>query len=198
MTSVRSFVVVASMLVSTSALAQTSPVNPVVPAPPMMRPIPGVSVEGDLYAAIPGDDIADAVDTSGGIRGAVRYSLTPNISVHGAFRFIVVNVKDVADNVDVTYFDVGLGARYTLPLNPLVSLYGEAELLASQVRVSAGPFSDTDHDPGFATRIGGLFAIAPRIDLCGFIGVTKNFAGDDPDDQDSRWIDLGAGAVFYL
>ncbi len=198
MTHVRSIVVAASMLISASAYAQANPVGPVVPAPQMMRHIPGFSIEGDLYAAVPGDDIADEVETSGGIRGAIRYSLTPNLSVHGAFRFIVVNVKDLPDNVDVTYFDVGLGGRYTIPLNPLVSVYGEAELLASQVRVAVSGFSNTDHDPGFATRIGGLFKVAPRIDICGFLGVTKNFAGSDPDDQDSRWIDIGAGALFYL
>ena len=160
--------------------------------------LPGFSGELDLFLGIPGDEIADAVDTSGGVRGVFRFHLNQNLSVHGAARFMVVNVKDLQENVDVTYFDIGAGGRFTLPVNPMLSLFGEVELLMSQVKVTAGPFSDTDRNPGAAARVGGLYKIAVNLDLTAFAGFTKNFAGDGPDEVDSRWVDIGAGAVLYF
>lgn len=167
-------------------------------APPSAGPPRDAGLELSIggFLAVPGDDLDDDVDTSVGARGAVGVWLSPNLRVHGAVRYVQVDTG--TDLIDVDYFDLALGLTAAAPVGSGGTRgYLSAELIGARVEVEAGPFTQSDEDPGVAGRVGLLAPVGHAVDLDLFLGLTQTFADDDAS-QDVRWIDLGLAVVFRL
>jgi hypothetical protein len=152
---------------------------------------------------LPQSDLADVADTSLGLRAELGYNINPNLSVHGAARFILVNVdSDIEEFVDgVTYYDLALGGRYAFDLqSSSVRPFVDAELGYATVSVDSGGESQSESDPLLALRGGGTYAWRPGMDVLFFLGYTHIFTSDDGlgEDASAAWIELGGGVQGYF
>jgi hypothetical protein len=156
-----------------------------------------------LLIGLPQSDLADVADTSLGLRAELGYNINPNLSVHGAARFFLVNVdSDIEEFVDgVTYYDLALGGRYAFDLqSSSVRPFVDAELGYATVSVDSGGESQSESDPLLALRGGGTYAWRPGMDVLFFLGYTHIFTSDDGlgEDASAAWIELGGGVQGYF
>lgn len=145
-----------------------------------------------LRIGVPQQDLADAADTSVGIRGDVGYVVNPNVSVHAAFRYIFVTSE--SDGVDLSYYDLGLGGRYTINSSGSITPYVEGELLYATFGVSFDGFDDSESDPGILGRAGGIYQWRPNMDIIFFGSYSIIFV----DEGDASWLELGGAVQGYF
>jgi len=154
------------------------------------------------YIALPQDDLNDAADTSVGIRAEVGYRINPNLSVHGAFRYVFVNIdNDIEDFVDsVSYYDFGAGVRYAFGTQGNLSPFVDGELIYSSTSAEGAGVDTNSSDPGIVVRGGAAYAWRPAMDIIFFGSYTHLFLDEDDwgPDASGGWLALGAGVQGYF
>ena len=148
--------------------------------------------DAGLIIGIPSGDLADGADTSIGFRAAIGYNLNPNLSGHASLRYILVSSE--IDGLDLSYYDLGLGGRYTMNGSGNIVPYAEGELLYTTISASADGFDDSQSDPGVLGRVGGIYKWKPNMDIIFFGSYTIIF----PENGDASWIELGGAVQGYF
>ncbi len=149
------------------------------PPPPMGGPATGggmevaaepkMRFEGGIIIGLPQGDLSEA-DTSIGIGLVFGATVAPNISVFGGLRYIKISVADAPSGVDLAYYDLLAGARYTSPVSPTMKVFGEAHLSYATVSVSADGQSASESGIGFGARGGAIFMMGPSFGIGGGVG----------------------------
>lgn len=117
---------------------------------------------------------------SGGMGVAVGYEapmpqVDPNFSVEGEFTKSISNADDSYSDffgtykVEIDYYTLAAYAKYTMPVNPKMGLYGRAGLLYEKVEAKVstpfGSASDTSSDTGLSLGFGMNYEINPKMDF---------------------------------
>lgn len=152
-----------------------------------------------LIAGLPQDDIEEGTNTSPGVNLQFGYNFTPNVGLLVGARYFQVQVEDAA-GVDVGYFDLDLGGRYTFPVSPTAKVFGEAMLQFASVKIEGDGGSVDGTGIGFGLRGGAMFAVSGNISLGA--GVSYSTASVEFDEMgftgeiDAGWIGLEGFASF--
>jgi opacity protein-like surface antigen len=174
--------------------------------PPPPIPEARMYLDLQLVGAIPQGDLdneGSIIETSGGLRAAFGYTVAHNISIHGALRYVLVQLDaDVPDDYSAWYYDVGIGGRYTFPVAQTFRIFGELELLYAVVGEDDGEDSSSDSGFGFALAGGGYFLLTPSIGLGGQIRYSAASIevgeGDFTADVDVDWLAIEAGITILF
>jgi hypothetical protein len=151
-----------------------------------------------LIAGLPQQDLDDA-DTSPGINLQFGYMFTPNIGLLVGARYFQVQVED-AQGVDISNFDLDIGARYQMPVSPTARVFGEAMLIYSTLKFEGDGGSIEGSGVGFGIRGGGVFNVSGNIGIGAAVSYTT--ASIDLEDMgvsaegDAGWIGLEGFASF--
>jgi hypothetical protein len=186
-------------LVVLPSVAQAQMPPPVPTGPETAEP--KLYADGGLIIAMPSGEIEDLVDTSLGLAIGGGYKLNPNLSLRGTLRYVFVSVKDEFDSADISYFDIGVGGRYAAPISPVLSVFGEGNLLLTSTSVDEGSFSASESDMGLGFNAGMLYSLTPgKYDLMVHAGYTLIFNDEEGelDIEDYAWLSLGGSAVAYF
>ena len=198
---------VRAVLFTTAALSLSLPAvahaeeEATTPAPAAATPKKGHLSAGLFYGMPQGDfkelSGMDLIGNSPGIVISGGYQVIPKLSIVGAIRYFAVASE--IDGVDQSSWDLGVGARYTHPISPVLSVYGEG--LAQRVSYSADAGGGNSESSGFGFQVGGgvLYGFSPNVSLGG--GLSYSAADLEPEmgeSQSSGWISLTAFAAYHL
>jgi hypothetical protein len=174
--------------------------------PPPPLPDPRMHLDLQLVGAVPQGDLdneGSIVENSGGLRAAFGYTVAHNVSIHGAFRYVLVQLDgDVPDDYSAWYYDIGVGGRYTFPVAQNLRIFGELELLFATVGEDDGNDSSSDSGFGFDLAGGAYFLLSPSIGLGGQLRYSAASIevgeGDFTVDVDVDWFaaELGLTLLF--
>ena len=195
----RHLVALTLSLVPTVALAQ-EPTTP-VPAPAPEAP-KKIQLSAGLFYGMPQGDFKEAsgMDLVGNSPGLVLsggYAVIPKLSIMANLHYFAVASE--IDGVDLSMWDVGLGARYAYPVSPVLSAYGEAYVNRVSYSQDAGGGSSDASGFGFVVGGGVIYALNSNISLGG--GLTYSAADLEPDEGESTssgWLSLNAFAAYHL
>ncbi len=153
----------------------------------------GVLVSGAAMVVLPQADADDMADTSLGVRGAFVYWAHPNVGVVASFDYIVVNEdEDFFDQVDLTFYSVGVGARFTTTKPTQLQPFGEV-LVGRHTSVYDSPLGDdSNSDLGFRLSGGALYRLQPNLALVGQL----SYSSAEIDDAEIEGIMLELGLAW--
>jgi len=188
--------VLASLVVPAVASAEEAATPPAAEAPKKIQ------LSAGLFYGMPQGDFKeisgmDLIGSSPGIVVGGGYQVIPKLSVLAAIRYYAVSSE--IDGVDLSSWEVQLGARYAHPVSPVLSVYGEGYVERVSYSVDAGGGSSDSSGIGFAVGGGVLYALKPNISLGG--GLTYSAADLEPEmgeNQSSGWLSLNAFAAYHL
>jgi opacity protein-like surface antigen len=144
------WLLIAALLSSTTAAAQVVP-GEMVAEPKMMA-------GGGLTLWIPQGDADDTSDPSLGLRGTFLYKAKPWVGVIGSIDYVFVNEDDGV--ADITYYSIGVGARFIKPRPGQIEPYGEILLGYHVLDVE-----DVDSENAIGIRFGGgiLYPVSNKL-----------------------------------
>ena len=153
---------------------------------------PRMRFDVGLFAGLPQGDI-DEADTSPGLNLQFGYNFQPNIGILLGLRVISVQAEGLDESgVDITNYDLDIGARYSFPISPTAKAFGEAMLIYSTLMAEAQGESDSESDIGFGARGGVAFNVSGKIALGGALG----FSSASINDVDIAWLTLEGFVSF--
>jgi len=165
---------------SSSAAAQMVP-PPMIEEPKML-----IGASGTVW--VPQGDSDNFADTSIGLRPHFSYRVRPFVAVLATVDYIFVNETD---SIDITYYNVGVGARLIMPRPGLIEPYGE--LLLGWHKLDAEGFDDS----GIGFRIGAGILYPFGQKLVANLGINYSSVSIDAGlgdvDVDALIFDLGIG-----
>ena len=147
-----------------------------------------------LIAGLPQQDLDSGdIGTSPGILLEFGYTVANNISIGVLARYFAIQ-SDSADSagVDLSYYDFGVGGRYSVPISPTAKAFGEAMLLYGTVSASGGGASDSESGVGFGARGGAQFNVSGKI----AIGGAVSFTTASINNGDAGWLGIEGFASF--
>jgi hypothetical protein len=161
-----------------------------------------IQLSAGLFYGIPHGDFKessgmDVIGNSPGLVVSGGYAVIPKLSVLAAIHYF--SVASEIDGVDLSSWDIGVGARYAHPFTPVVSAYGEAFVNRVAYSQSVGGQSSDASGIGFLVGGGVLYSFKPNVSFGG--GLTYSQADLDPDQgekQSSGWLSINAFAVYHL
>jgi opacity protein-like surface antigen len=191
-----SHVLFALALVPSFAAAEESTTPPAAAAPKKIQ------LSAGLFYGMPQGDFkeesgTDLVGNSPGIMVGGGYQVIPKLSVLAAIRYF--SVASEIDGVDLSSWEIQVGARYAHPVTPVLSVYGEGYLERAAYSVDAGGGASDSTGFGFAVGGGVLYSLKSNVSLGG--GLTYSAADLEPemgDSQSSGWLSLNAFAAYHL
>ncbi len=151
----------------------------------------GMQAGGAAMLVLPQGDADDVSDTSPAIRATFVYWAHKNVGVVGSFEYIFVNEEDIPfyDNVDLTFYSINVGARFTTSERSKLQPFGEL-LLGRHTSAFDSPVGeDSDSDIGFRMGGGALYRFQPGLALTGQVSYTS--AEIDNADIDGMMIEVG-------
>ena len=173
------------------ARAQVPPAAPTgggYPAPPPTR----MRIDVGLGAASPQGDY-EGVATSPELHAAFGYSVIPSLSLHVFFRYILVQPEEDIPGLDASYYELGVGGRYALPVGPQTELFGELNVMNTTAAVDYMGQSDSESEVGFGIRAGGVFLLSRTLGIGGSLGYSS---AEYPENFDAVWTTVEAHASF--
>jgi hypothetical protein len=192
-------------LVSTLSIAGRASAQAPV-APPAEEPEPRMRLDAGLIAGVPQGDFAGEVSvdgntvdieaaTSPGIHLQFGYRMTDTLGLLVGLRYISVQSDNLSDSgIDLASYDVELGGRFSRPISPMASFFGEAMLIRSTVDFSVGGNSMSYSDIGFGARAGLTYRASHTIDVGGSLGYsTAQIKG-----YTAAWLGLEGFVSFRL
>jgi hypothetical protein len=161
-----------------------------------------IQLSAGLFYGIPHGDFKessgmDVIGNSPGLVVSGGYAVIPKLSVLAAIHYF--SVASEIDGVDLSSWDIGVGARYAHPFTPAVSAYGEGFVNRVSYSQSVGGQSSDASGIGFLVGGGVLYSFKPNVSFGG--GLTYSQADLDPDQgekQSSGWLSINAFAVYHL
>jgi opacity protein-like surface antigen len=197
--SVRSylFAALATFAIAPTAFAEEAATPAPEPAPKKIQ------LGAGLFYGMPQGDFKEfsGMDLVGNSPGLVingGYQVIPKLHVMASIHYFAVASE--VDGVDLSSWDIGVGARYAHPISPVLSIYGEAyaQRVAYSADLGGGASSDSS---GFGFLVGGgvSYALKPNVSLGG--GLTYSAADLEPEmgeSQSSGWLSLNAFAAYHL
>jgi hypothetical protein len=186
----------ALVLVPSIAAAEESASPPAAEAPKKIQ------LSAGLFYGIPQGDFKefsgmDLIGNSPGIVLSGGYQVIPKLSVLAAVHYYQMSSE--IDGVDLSSWDIGVGARYAHPVSAVLSAYGEGFVNRVSYSADAGGGSSDSSGIGFAVGGGVLYNFKPNVSFGG--GLTYSQADLEPDQgesQSSGWISLNAFAAYHL
>jgi opacity protein-like surface antigen len=191
-----SHVLFALALVPSLAAAEESTTPPAAEAPKKIQ------LSAGLFYGMPQGDFKetsgmDLVGNSPGIVVGGGYQVIPKLSVLAAIRYFAVASE--IDGVDLSSWEIQVGARYAHPVSPVLSVYGEGYVERAAYSVDLGGSKSDSSGFGFAVGGGVLYGLKSNISLGA--GLTYSAADLEPemgDSQSSGWLSLNAFAAYHL
>jgi opacity protein-like surface antigen len=113
-------------------------------------------------------------------------------------RYFSIQADEFSEaDVDATNWDLDLGARFQMPLSPVITVFGEAMVIYSTVKFS-GPGGTIDGaGVGFAVRAGGMFAVRGNLAVGAALGYSHASADiDEVGELGAGWLGLEAFVSF--
>jgi opacity protein-like surface antigen len=195
--SFRHLITVLVLAAPATALAQ-EPTSPAAPEPAPKK----IQLSAGLFFGMPQGDFKesggmDVVGNSPGLVIGGGYQVIPKLSVMAVIHYFAVASE--TDGVDLSMWDVGLGARYAHPISPVLSVYGEGYVQRVSYSQEAGGSSADASGIGFVVGGGVQYALKPNVALGG--GLTYSAADLEPDQGESMssgWLSLNAFAAYHL
>jgi len=194
---IRSVVIAVTLVAPTVAFAEEA----ATPTPAAEAP-KKIQLSAGLFYGMPQGDFKefsgmDLVGNSPGVVIQGGYEVIPKLSIMGAIRYYAVASE--IDGVDLSSWEIQVGARYAHPVSPVLKVYGEA--YGERVAYSADAGGASSDSSGFGFVVGGgvLYALKPNVSLGG--GLTYSSAELEPDmgeSQSSGWLSLAAFAAYHL
>lgn len=189
-------VVFALVLVPSLAAAEEPTPSPATAAPKKIQ------LSAGLFYGMPQGDFKetsgmDLVGASPGIVLGGGYEVIPKLSVLASLRYFAVASE--IDGVDLSSWEIAIGARYAYPVSPVLSVYGEGYVERAAYSVDAGGSKSDSSGIGFLVGGGVLYALKSNISLGA--GLTYSAADIEPDmgeSQSSGWLSLNAFATYRL
>jgi len=196
----RSVLFAALTTITAPVIAHAEEAAPATPAP-AEKP-KKIMLSGGLFYGMPQGDFKefsgmDLVGNSPGIVLQGGYAVIPKLSILAAIHYFKVSSE--VDGVDLSSWDIAVGARYAHPVTPVLSVYGEGYVERVSYSADAGGGSSDSSGIGFIVGGGVMYALKPNISLGG--GLTYSAADLEPemgDSQSSGWISLNAFAAYHL
>ncbi|MBA3504002.1 MAG: porin family protein [Myxococcota bacterium] len=175
--------------------------EPAAPAPAAEAP-KKIQLSAGLFYGLPQGDFKeesgmDVVGSSPGLVLSGGYQVIPKLSVLAQIRYFVMSSE--IDGVDLSMWDVGLGARYAHPMSPVLSVYGEGFVNRASYSIDVGGGGSDSSGIGFAVGGGVLYSLKPNVSLGG--GLSYSSTSLEPemgDSVSSGWVSLNAFASYHL
>lgn len=201
---------VSALALPLTAAAQPG-MTPYYAQPPVAAPAPvepKVRLELALGAASPKGDWKSELDadTSPIFGLQLGFSVAPNISLFGGFRYIRVKFTEEAEvnipeDFELSHQELQLGLRFTSPMSPTSKLFVEANLSSTSLDVSFDGGSESFSGVGVGVRGGAIFMLDRKVGL----GVAASYtsAGIDVDEEgseafDDTWLGLDANLNIWF
>lgn len=170
--------------------------------PPAAEAPKKIQLSAGLFYGMPQGDFKeeqgmDVVGNSPGIVIGGGYQVIPKLSVLAAIRYY--SVASEIDGVDLSSWEIQIGARYAHPVSPVLSVYGEGYLERAAYSLDAGGSKSDSSGIGFAVGGGVMYALKSNLSLGA--GLTYSAADLEPemgDSQSSGWLSLNAFAAYHL
>ncbi len=206
-------VTVCTLALPLTASAQPG-VTPYYAQPPVVAPAPvepKMRLELSLGAASPKGDWKEdnVVETSPSLGLQLGFTVAPNISLFGGFRYVRVQfdeevVGDGADDLEVTHRELQLGVRFTSPMSPTSKFFIEGQLNRSTVSASFQGEGESYSGVGLGARGGMIFMVDRNIGLG--VALSYTSAGIDVDEGsegggekfDDTWLGFDANLSFWF
>lgn len=170
--------------------------------PPAAEAPKKIQLGAGLFYGMPQGDFKevagmDLVGNSPGLVLSGGYQVIPKLSVMAVVHYF--SVASEVDGVELSMWDIGLGARYAHPMSPVLSVYGEGYAQRVSYSQDLGGASSDASGIGFAVGGGVLYTYKPNVSFGG--GLTYSAADLEPDEgesQSSGWLSLNAFAAYHL
>ena len=161
-----------------------------------------IQLSAGLFYGMPQGDFKetsgmDLIGNSPGVVLSGGYQVIPKLSVLAAIHYY--SMSSEIDGVDLSSWDIGVGARYAHPVTPVISVYGEGFVNRVSYSADAGGAKIDSSGIGFAVGGGVLYSFKPNVSFGG--GLSYSAADLEPDmgeNQSSGWISLNAFASYHL
>jgi hypothetical protein len=187
--------------------------TPYYAQPPVIAPAPvepKLRLELSLGAASPKGDWKEdmAVETSPSFGLQLGFTVAPNISLFGGFRYVRVqfdeDVVGETDDFELTHRELQLGLRYTSPMSPTSKFFLEGQLNRSTVAASFQGESESYSGVGLGARGGMIFMVDRNIGLG--LALSYTSAGIDVNEDgeaggekfDDTWLGFDANLSFWF
>jgi hypothetical protein len=186
----------ALVLVPTIAAAEESATPPAAEAPKKIQ------LSAGLFYGMPQGDFKetsgmDLVGNSPGLVLSGGYQVIPKVSVLAAIHYY--SMSSEIDGVDLSSWDIGVGARYAQPVSPVLSVYGEGFVNRVSYTADAGGGKIDSSGIGFAVGGGVLYSFKPSVSFGGGLSYSQaDLEPDQGENQSSGWISLNAFAMYHL
>lgn len=199
-----------SLALPLTAAAQPG-ATPYYAQPPVVAPAavePKVRLELALGAMSPKGDWESELDaeTSPLFGLQLGFTVAPNISLFGGFRYVRVQFDEegdvaVPEDFELSHRELQLGLRFTSPMSPTSKLFVEGNLNSSQVKASYQGESESFSGVGVGVRGGVIFMLDRKIGLG--VAVSYTSAGIDVDEEggeafDDTWLGLDGNLNFWF
>ena len=161
-----------------------------------------IQLSAGLFYGLPQGDFKetqgmDLIGNSPGLLLSGGYEVIPKLSVLGAIRYFAVASE--IDGVDMSSWDIDVGARYAHPMTPVLSVYGEAYVQRVSYSLDAGGGSMDASGFGFVAGAGVLYAFKPNVSFGGGLSYSStSLEPEQGESQSSGWLSLSAFAVYHL
>jgi len=200
--------IVALTLLALPATAAAQPgMTPYYAQPPMAAPVavePKLRLELSLGAASPKGDWKDqlAADTSPALGLQLGFTVAPNVSVFGGFRYVNVKFQDTAidggavpADLELSHRELQLGLRFMSPISPSAKFFVEGHVHSATIAASYQGQTDSESGLGLGGRGGVVFMVDRKIGL----GAAVSYSSADIEiDQTESFADTWLGFDGFL
>lgn len=134
----------------------------------------GMQAGGAAMVVLPQADADDISDTSLGIRGTFVYWAHKNVGAVASFDYVFVNEEDLPfyDQVDLTFYSVNVGARFTSSERSKLQPFGEVMIGRHTSAFDSPGADDSESDIGFRIGGGAIYRFQPGLALTGQLSYT--------------------------
>jgi hypothetical protein len=135
----------------------------------------GMLAAGSAMIVLPQADADDMADTSLGVRGSFVYWAHRNVGVVGSFEYVFVNEEEIPfyDEVDLTFYSINVGARFTTTKRTKLQPFGEVLVGRHTSVFDSSIGDDTDSDLGFRLGAGAVYRFQDGLALVGQVSYTS-------------------------
>lgn len=164
-------------------------------APPPMKKM---RLDLSLGPAFPQGDLSDFnYETSFMFGVQFGFYFTPNVSLEAVLQGIAMQNDQFVDSQTQTQADIGVGARYTFPVSPVLGVFGEGLLIYSTIRTEADGYdSQSDSGGGLALRGGLNYNLSPSYAIGGSAGFQSSKIDTQGVDVDVQWFTINGTFSF--
>lgn len=127
-------------------------------------------------------------DVDGGVIVAGSYDVQENVNIFGDFFVSTSSDSDVADDIDVDIYTLGIG--YHTPISDKTDILADIALFNTNAEATTGAFSVERDDSGYKLGLGARHKLSEKVEV--------NARGDhrNSDDQTDTTFTLGGRYSF--